>query len=53
MTSSRPLESQGAIVMYVDLGSNTQASPASLVPSKIQEKLAELQDTGSSRRLSV
>ncbi len=41
------LESQGAIVMYIDLWSNTQASPASLVLSKIQEKLAELQDTGS------
>jgi ATPase domain predominantly from Archaea len=41
------LESQGAIVLYVDLWSNTQASPASLVLNKIQEKLAELQDTES------
>lgn len=41
------LEQQGAIVIYVDLWSNTKASPESLVLDKIRVTLAELQNPAS------
>ena len=41
------LERQGAIVIYVDLWSNTKVSPESLVLDKIRATLAELQNPGS------
>lgn len=41
------LEQQGAIVIYVDLWSNTKASPESLVLDKIRATLAELQNPAS------
>lgn len=41
------LEQQGAIVIYVDLWSNTKASPESLVLDKIRTTLAELQNPAS------
>ncbi len=41
------LEAEGAIVIYVDLWSDTLASPAGLVRDAIARKLAELQDPAS------
>ena len=41
------LEEQGAIVIYVDLWSNTKASPESLVLDKIRAILGELQNPAS------
>lgn len=47
------LEAEGAVVIYVDLWSDTLASPAALVRDAIARKLAELQDPASAalRRL--
>lgn len=42
------LEKEGAIVIYVDLWSNTEASPASLVHAAIRKAMQELQTAGSS-----
>jgi hypothetical protein len=41
------LEAAGALVIYVDLWSNTQANPASLVHAAIRRTLAELQTAGA------
>jgi hypothetical protein len=41
------LEQQGAIVIYVDLWSNTKVSPESLVLDKIRATLGELQNPAS------
>lgn len=41
------LEAQGAIVIYVDLWTNTAVSPASLVQAAVRKTLLEVQTTGS------
>jgi hypothetical protein len=41
------LEAAGALVIYVDLWSNTQANPASLVHAAIRQALGELQSAGA------
>lgn len=41
------LQAQGAVVIYVDLWSDTKASPASLVLAAVRKTLAELQTPGS------
>ncbi|MEZ5658145.1 MAG: AAA family ATPase [Burkholderiaceae bacterium] len=47
------LENEGAVVIYVDLWSDTQANPASLVHGAIRRALVELESPGSAliRRL--
>lgn len=42
------LENEGAIVIYVDLWTNTAASPATLVQAAIRKTLTEVQTVGSS-----
>lgn len=42
------LEQAGAIVIYVDLWSNTEANPAVLIQAAIRKTMAELQTVGSS-----
>jgi len=41
------LEAAGALVIYVDLWSNTQANPATLVQAAIRQALVELQSAGA------
>ncbi|MBP0628345.1 AAA family ATPase [Cupriavidus sp. AcVe19-1a] len=41
------LEAEGAIVIYVDLWSDTQRSPASLILAAVKKTLAELEQPGS------
>lgn len=41
------LEREGALVLYVDLWSDTKANPAQLVRDTIRDALAQLQTTGS------
>lgn len=41
------LEAQGAIVIYVDLWTNTAVSPATLVQAAVKKTLAEVQTVGS------
>ena len=47
------LEAMGALVIYVDLWSDVQASPSSLVHAAIKQALTELQNQGSRMRRTL
>ena len=47
------LEAMGALVIYVDLWSDVQASPSSLVHAAVKQALTELQNQGSRMRKTL